>query len=152
MLLLRSSTPICWLLRLVLVTIYISFSYSILDLMLVWGSNSLLSVFFPVLPCGSPTFPSGVENKAEPRVNCHQNLVRAHKMLRPRAQWPLKILAHFNTWFIKDIGKSNLALKKIEGPQFFKVFWSSRNRSFVFNQIFVYGTLMGVDYKSEKKI
>ena len=33
-----------------------------------------------------------------------------------------------------------------------KVFWSSRNRSFVFNQIFVYGTLMGVDYKSEKKI
>ena len=24
--------------------------------------------------------------------------------------------------------------------------------SFVFNQIFVYGTLMGVDYKSEKKI
>ena len=34
----------------------------------------------------------------------------------------------------------------------FKVFWSSGNRSFVFNQIFVYGTLMGVDYKSEKKI
>ena len=34
----------------------------------------------------------------------------------------------------------------------FKVFWSSENRSFVFNQIFVYGTLMGVDYKSEKKI
>ena len=33
-----------------------------------------------------------------------------------------------------------------------KVFWSSENRSFVFNQIFVYGTLMGVDYKSEKKI
>ena len=33
-----------------------------------------------------------------------------------------------------------------------KVFWSSRNGSFVFNQIFVYGTLMGVDYKSEKKI
>ena len=33
-----------------------------------------------------------------------------------------------------------------------KVFWSSQNRSFVFNQIFVYGTLMGVDYKSEKKI
>ena len=33
-----------------------------------------------------------------------------------------------------------------------KVFWSSGNRSFVFNQIFVYGTLMGVDYKSEKKI
>ena len=34
----------------------------------------------------------------------------------------------------------------------FKVFWSSQNGSFVFNQIFVYGTLMGVDYKSEKKI
>ena len=34
----------------------------------------------------------------------------------------------------------------------FKVFWSSRNGSFVFNQIFVYGTLMGADYKSEKKI
>ena len=34
----------------------------------------------------------------------------------------------------------------------FKVFWSSRNGSFVFNQIFDYGTLMGVDYKSEKKI
>ena len=33
-----------------------------------------------------------------------------------------------------------------------KVFWSSGIRSFVFNQIFVYGTLMGVDYKSEKKI
>ena len=33
-----------------------------------------------------------------------------------------------------------------------KVFWSSRNGSFVFNQIFVYATLMGVDYKSEKKI
>ena len=33
-----------------------------------------------------------------------------------------------------------------------KVFWSSRNGSFVFYQIFVYGTLMGVDYKSEKKI
>ena len=33
-----------------------------------------------------------------------------------------------------------------------KVFWSSQNGSFVFNQIFVYGTLMGVDYKSEKKI
>ena len=32
----------------------------------------------------------------------------------------------------------------------FKVFWSSRNGSFVFNQIFVYGTLMGVDYKSER--
>ena len=36
--------------------------------------------------------------------------------------------------------------------RFFKVFWSSQNGSFVFNQIFVYGTLMGVDYKSEKKI
>ena len=35
---------------------------------------------------------------------------------------------------------------------YFKVFWSSENRSFVFNQIFVYGTLMGVDYKSEKEI
>ena len=34
----------------------------------------------------------------------------------------------------------------------FKVFWSSRNGSFVFNQIFVYGILMGVDYESEKKI
>ena len=33
-----------------------------------------------------------------------------------------------------------------------KVFWSSRNGSFVFDQIFVYGTLMGVDYKSGKKI
>ena len=33
-----------------------------------------------------------------------------------------------------------------------KVFWSSQNGSFVFNQIFVYGTLMGVDYKSKKKI
>ena len=33
-----------------------------------------------------------------------------------------------------------------------KVFWSSQNGSFVFNQIFVNGTLMGVDYKSEKKI
>ena len=33
-----------------------------------------------------------------------------------------------------------------------KVFWSSRNGLFVFNQIFVYGTLMDVDYKSEKKI
>ena len=33
-----------------------------------------------------------------------------------------------------------------------KVFWSSQNGSFVFNQIFVYGTLIGVDYKSEKKI
>ena len=33
-----------------------------------------------------------------------------------------------------------------------KVFLSSENRLFVFNQIFVYGTLMGVDYKSEKKI
>ena len=38
------------------------------------------------------------------------------------------------------------------GQAVFKVFWSSENRSFVFNQIFVYGTLMGVDYKSEKKI
>ena len=36
--------------------------------------------------------------------------------------------------------------------KYLKVFWSSRNGSFVFNQIFVYGTLMGVDYKSEKKI
>ena len=27
-----------------------------------------------------------------------------------------------------------------------KVFWSSQNGSFVFDQIFVYGTLMGVDY------
>ena len=34
----------------------------------------------------------------------------------------------------------------------FKVFWSSQNGSFVFDQIFVYGTLMGVDYKSEKKM
>ena len=34
----------------------------------------------------------------------------------------------------------------------FKVFWSSQNGSFVLDQIFVYGTLMGVDYKSEKKI
>ena len=34
----------------------------------------------------------------------------------------------------------------------FMVFWSSQNGSFVFDQIFVYGTLMGVDYKSEKKI
>ena len=34
----------------------------------------------------------------------------------------------------------------------FKVFWSSRNGSSVFNQIFIYGTLMDVDYKSEKKI
>ena len=33
-----------------------------------------------------------------------------------------------------------------------KVFWSSQNGSFVFNQIFVYGTLICVDYKSEKKI
>ena len=33
-----------------------------------------------------------------------------------------------------------------------KVFWSSQNGSFVFDQIFVYGTLMGVDYKPEKKI
>ena len=33
-----------------------------------------------------------------------------------------------------------------------KVFWSSQNGSFVFAQIFVYGTLMGIDYKSEKKI
>ena len=32
-----------------------------------------------------------------------------------------------------------------------KFFWSSRNRSFVFNQFFVYGTLMGVDYKSGRK-
>ena len=38
------------------------------------------------------------------------------------------------------------------GQAVFKVFWSSRNGSFVFNQIFVDGTLMGVDYKSEKKI
>ena len=43
-------------------------------------------------------------------------------------------------------GRRNKEKKK------FKVFWSSENRSFVFNQIFVYGTLMGVDYKSEKKI
>ena len=34
----------------------------------------------------------------------------------------------------------------------FKVFWSSQNGSFVFYQIYVYDTLMGVDYKSEKKI
>ena len=33
-----------------------------------------------------------------------------------------------------------------------KVFWSSQNGLFVFDQIFVYGTWMGVDYKSEKKI
>ena len=37
-------------------------------------------------------------------------------------------------------------------PEGFKVFWSSRNSSFVFNQIFVYGSLMGVDHRSEKKI
>ena len=36
--------------------------------------------------------------------------------------------------------------------EYIKVFWSSQNGSFVFDQIFVYGTLMGVDYKSEKKI
>ena len=35
-------------------------------------------------------------------------------------------------------------------PKPLKVFWSSRNGSFVFNQIFVYGALMGVDYKSDK--
>ena len=28
-----------------------------------------------------------------------------------------------------------------------KVFWSSQNRSILFDQTFVYGTLMGVDYK-----
>ena len=44
---------------------------------------------------------------------------------------------------------------KLAGPNgkaYIKVFWSSQNGSFVFDQIFVYGTLMGVDYKSEKKI
>ena len=37
-------------------------------------------------------------------------------------------------------------------PWSLKVFWSSQNGSFVFDQIFVCGTFMGVDYKSEKKI
>ena len=48
--------------------------------------------------------------------------------------------------FLPDLTGSILHLMVV------KVFWSSRNCSFVFNQIFVYDTLMGVDYKSEKKI
>ena len=45
-----------------------------------------------------------------------QNLVRAHKMLRSRAQMALQKVGSFHTWCIKDIRKT--ALKIIEGPQF----------------------------------
>ena len=38
------------------------------------------------------------QNKAGPRANCPQNLVPAHKTLRPRAQlMALELLANFNT-------------------------------------------------------
>ena len=50
------------------------------------------------------------------------------------------------------VGKTGLRIDSFNCNCSLKVFWSSENRSFVFNQIFVYGTLMGVDYKSEKKI
>ena len=43
---------------------------------------------------------SGVWNKVGPWASCPPNLVRAHKMLRPKAQW-----AHFNTWCIIHLGK-----------------------------------------------
>ena len=35
------------------------------------------------------------------------------------SQWPSEMLNHFNTWCIKDIRKSNLALNKIWGPSIF---------------------------------
>ena len=53
------------------------------------------------------------QNKASPWANCLQNLARAHKMLRSRAQKLLKMLAHFNTRYIKDIRKTTSVPKDI---------------------------------------
>ena len=36
-------------------------------------------------------------------------------------KWSFKMLAHSNTWCIKDIRTNNLALTKIKGPQFFNI-------------------------------
>ena len=33
-------------------------------------------------------------NERNPQTNYPQNLARAHKMFRPRATWPLKMLVH----------------------------------------------------------
>ena len=89
-----------------------------------------------------------VEIRWAPRANCTQNLVRALKMLRPRpgprAQMGLALENICSFQYLmytdKNLGKLNLAMKKIEGPHFlntrgpmafeiFSLFWpvSTRN-------------------------
>ena len=62
----------------------------------------------------------------------------------------LRALTQF--WGQLDQGPTSFGPLLVDSMHNVKVFWSSQNGSFVFNQIFVNGTLMDVDYKSEKKI
>ena len=60
------------------------------------------------------------QNKVGPLANCPHNLVKAYKMLRPRAQMLLKMLTHFHTWCIENIKKKNQKQtnKHLKDPQF----------------------------------
>ena len=95
---------------------FLSFIFSVPDVKpspATSGNYEFQSTITPIEASGQPI--RGL-NKAGPQATCPQNLMRALKMLIPRAQMALEMSAHFNTWFrkIKSCPEKNW------GPSFYR--------------------------------